>query len=139
MKDQTCQLSFKRTMKSSIISSSNPRLVAVRDFNNDRQTDIVVANSETNMIGISLSKGNGIFAHQQTYFTGFGSCSCSVVVGNFNHDNYLDIAVANSLANHIAVFLGYGSQPFGSAKTYNIRDDGSQQHSVALNDLNSDG
>ena len=35
-------------MKSSIIYNSQPRSVAVGDFNNDNQIDIVVANSGTN-------------------------------------------------------------------------------------------
>ncbi len=66
-----CQRTFKRTMKSSLISSSQPRCAAINDVNNDYQLDIVVANSGTNTIGILiLSKGDGNFEKQQTYSTG---------------------------------------------------------------------
>jgi hypothetical protein len=99
-------------MKSSITFSSQPRSVAVGDMNNDHQMDIIVANYGTNMIGIFLSTGDGTFADQQTFLTGSESRPYSIVVNDFNNDNYLDIAVANYATNNIAIFLGNGNGTF---------------------------
>ena len=56
-------------MKSSIVSSSRPRPVAVGDFNNDQHIDIVVVNSGTNTIGVFLAQGDGMFDEQRMYLT----------------------------------------------------------------------
>jgi len=40
------RIPHERTMKSSIITSSHPRSVAVGDFNKDNYLDVVVTNSE---------------------------------------------------------------------------------------------
>ena len=61
---KTCQLSFRRMMKSTISLTSQPISAAVGDLHNDIQIDIVVANSGTNTIGIFLSNVNGTFANQ---------------------------------------------------------------------------
>ncbi|CAF3577317.1 unnamed protein product [Rotaria sp. Silwood1] len=111
-------MTFKRIGKSSIVSSSQPRSVAVGDFNNDNQIDIVVANSGTHTIGIFISNGNGTFVDQQNYSTGSQSFPCSVVVNDFNNDNCLDIAVANYKTNNIGIFLGYGNGTFVNPKLF---------------------
>jgi hypothetical protein len=82
--------------------------------------DIVVANSGTNNIGILLSKIDGTFSNQQTYPTGIYSRPYSVVVNDFNNDNYFDIAVANYGTNNIGIFLGYGNGSFANQKLFSI-------------------
>jgi hypothetical protein len=89
--------------KSSITFSSQPRSVAVGDFNNDNQMDFAVANSGTDSIGIFLSYANGTFANQQTYSTGSQSRPYSIVVDDFNGDNHADIAVTNYGTNNFSV------------------------------------
>jgi hypothetical protein len=111
---KTCQLTFKRIGKSSVISSSQPRSVAAGDFNKDNRMDIVVANSGTSTIGIFLSHTDGTLADQKTYPTGSQSHPYSVIVNDFNDDNHLDIAVANHGTNNIGVFLGYGDGTFSN-------------------------
>ena len=133
---ETCQLTFKRTMKSSLVSSSQPRSVAVGDVNNDHQMDIVVANSGTNTIGIFLSKGDGTFANQQTYSTGSESRPYSIVVSDFNDDNYLDIAVANYGTNNIGIFLGNGNGTFADQKIFSLGS--SRPLFITIGDFNKD-
>jgi hypothetical protein len=99
-------------MKSALVSSSQPRSIAVGDFNNDRYIDIVVANTGTHTIGIFIAKGNGTFANQQTFSTGAQSTPYSIGVSDFNNDNHLDIAVANYGMNTIGIFLGNGNGTF---------------------------
>jgi hypothetical protein len=115
-------------MKSSVISSSQPRAVAAGDFNNDHQIDIVVANSGTHTTGILLAKGDETFADQQTFPTGAHSHPYSIVVADFSNDTYLDIAVAN---------YGYGNGIFGNEISYPLGY-GYHPYSIAVTDVNHD-
>ena len=131
-----CQHAFKRIGKSSIISSSRPRSIAVGDFNYDNRADIVVTNSGTNSIGIFLSFNNGTLRDQETYSTGSQSHPYSVVVSDFNNDNCLDIAVANYGTNSIGIFLGFGNGTFASQRMFLIGS--SRPLFIASGDINND-
>ena len=120
--DKKCQLDFKRTMNSSLIFSSHPRSIAVGDLNNDQYIDIVVANSGIDTIGIFLSRTDQTFAEQQAYSTGSGSQPYSVVIGDFNHDNCLDIGVANYGINNIGIFLGNGNGTFKDQTVFSLNN-----------------
>ncbi len=109
---------FKRMDKSSLIDSSQPRFIAIEDLNKDNKMDIVVANIGTNTIGIFLSNDNQTFGNEQIYSTGSGSRPSSIVINHFNNDNYFDIAVANSGANSIGIFLGYQNRTFDNQKIF---------------------
>ncbi|CAF3940451.1 unnamed protein product [Rotaria sp. Silwood2] len=117
--------------------SSKPMSVAVGDFNNDIQLDIIVANSGTDNIGIFLGYGNGTFSNQTTYPTGRSSEPMSVAVGYFNDDNLLDIVVANAGTDNIGIFLGNGNGTFSNQTTYPTGSN-SNPKSVTIGDLNND-
>src|SRR4051794_22880446 len=68
--DKTCPLIFKRMDKSSIVRDSQPRSIAVGDFNNDHQVDVAVANSATNTILVKLLYDNGSRGRIGEYSTG---------------------------------------------------------------------
>lgn len=51
-------------------TNSQPSSLAVGDFNNDRQMDIVVANFGAHNIGIFLGNSDGTFMNQITHPTG---------------------------------------------------------------------
>ncbi|CAF3938924.1 unnamed protein product [Rotaria sp. Silwood1] len=133
---ETCQHMFRRTMKSSIIYNSQPRSVAIGDFNNDNKIDIVVANSGTNTIGIFLSNDNGTFINQQTYLTGYQSRPYSIIVNDFNNDHYQDIAVANYGNNNIGIFLGYNNGTFQDQRIFSLGS--SHPLFITTNDFNND-
>ncbi|CAF4689058.1 unnamed protein product, partial [Rotaria sp. Silwood2] len=116
---------------------SAPYSVSVADFNNDNQSDIVVTNSETDNIVILFGYGNGTFAIGPTYLTGARSRPCAVAVGDFNNDNILDIAIANSGTNNIFLLYGYGNGLFGNKTLYAL-DYGYRPYSIAIKDLNKD-
>ena len=118
--------------------ASRPISIAIGDFNNDHCSDIVVTNNGTNNIGILFGYGNGSFANQITYSTGYDSLPYSVVIGDFNNDHYLDIAVANYGTDNVGVFLGYGNGSFTIQITYSTSSR-SSPYSVVLNDFNNDG
>jgi hypothetical protein len=76
--------------------------------------DIVFVDGYTYMVVIFLTQGNETFSNPITYSTGSGSVPSSVVVGDFNDDTNLDIAVANNGPNSISIFLGDGHGAFGA-------------------------
>jgi hypothetical protein len=118
-------------------AGSGPSSIAVGDFNNDSRLDSVVANIETNNIGVFLGYGNGTFSSQTTFSTSNDSQPVAVAIGDFNKDNRLDIAVANLGTNNIVIFLGYGNGTFVSQATYSTGS-GSGPLSIAVGDFNND-
>jgi hypothetical protein len=125
-----------RTYSSGV--SSGPSFVGVGDFNNDNHSDIAVANFIANSVVVLFGFGDGSFLLGTAYTTGIGSGPYALAIGDFNNDTRLDIAVANLLSNNIGVFLGFGSEPYAGVTTY-FTGAGSQPHSVAVGDFNSDG
>ena len=51
--------------------ASSPYAVTVADFNNDGRLDIAVANYGTRNVGVLLGYGNGMFAKQMTFSSGY--------------------------------------------------------------------
>jgi streptogramin lyase len=76
-----------------------------------------VANSGTDSVGVLLGYGDGNFSIINIYSTGIGSTPQSVIVGDFNDDDQMDIAVANYGTNSVGVLLGYGDGTFGNQIT----------------------
>ncbi|CAF3084775.1 unnamed protein product [Rotaria sp. Silwood2] len=128
---------FRKHSSSSTGTNSNPEAIAAGDFNNDSLLDVVVANSNTNNIGIFLGYGNGTFAPQKTFSTESGSTPFAFVLGDFNNDSLLDVAVANSGTNYVSIFLGYGNGTFTSQKTFSTGND-SLPRSIVIGDFNND-
>jgi hypothetical protein len=116
-----------------------PLSVAVGDFNNDTRLDIVVGlrDTETNNVVILFGCDNEMFVKQMTLTTGNGSRPRSVAIGDFNNDNHMDIAVANSETHNIGIFLGYDSMTFSRQETFSTGPS-SSPYSVAAGDFNND-
>lgn len=123
----------------------NSSSVAVGDFNGDGKLDLAVANpglgnfSQGN-VSILLGNGDGVFKTAVNYPTGFNSSS--VVVGDFNGDGKLDLAVPNAdfggdpVAPSIMILLGNGDGTFQPKADYAA---GTNPSSVAVGDFNGDG
>ncbi|CAF1335099.1 unnamed protein product [Adineta ricciae] len=69
--------------------------------------NIAVANYGTNNIGIFFNYGNGTFQDHILYSTIHNSNPPSIVVGDLNNNQSLDIIVANSNHQNIDIFLNY--------------------------------
>ncbi|CAF5054159.1 unnamed protein product [Rotaria sp. Silwood1] len=110
-----------------------PISVALEDFNNDNQLDIVVANFWDKTVSILIGYGNGSFRDQRTYIVGVGPQS--VAVGDFNSDNRMDIVVSNNIENTVNVLLGHGNGSFDDRRTYRA---GYELQSVVIGDFNND-
>lgn len=111
-----------------------PTSLAVGDFNNDMNPDLVVTNQVSNDVSILLGNGSGGFA-AQTLLT-VGSSPYAVKVGNFNGDANQDIAVVNSGSNNISILLGNGNGTFSPATNFLV---GSSPISLDVGDFNNDG
>ena len=118
-------------------SSPHPRAVALGDFNNDAQLDIVMANYGLDNVEVLLGDTNTTYSMQMMFSTGALSLPTSVAVGDFNNDSELDITVANSGTENVGVLFGYGNGSFASPKTYSTGS-GSIPQSVAVGDFNND-
>jgi len=129
--------SFQNQVTYSTGYNSWPYDVVVGDFNNDNQLDIATPLNNVNEVGILFGNGNRTFADIMTYATGAGSTPSSVRVADFNHDNYLDIAVVNSGTNNIVVLFGSGDRTFLLGKAYSTGIE-SQPNSLAIADFDND-
>ncbi|CAF4261269.1 unnamed protein product [Rotaria sp. Silwood2] len=97
---------------------SVPIGIDVGDFNNDNRMDIVVANYGNDNVGIFFGNGDGSFSNQVTYSTGNVSGPYWVAVGDFNQDAQLDVAVALSLSDNVAICFGDGNGTLSSPTTF---------------------
>ncbi|CAF1344331.1 unnamed protein product [Rotaria sordida] len=114
-----------------------PTSVVIGDFDNDNQSDIGVANFNINNVGIFLGYGNGSFSNVVPYSTGDNSSPQCAVVGDFNNDKILDIAVTNYGTSGIAILFGFGDGSFLLGTGYSTGM-GSVPSSLAAADFNND-
>ncbi len=120
-----------------------PYGIAAGDFNGDGSLDVVTADSgnidygkANNTVGVLLNKGNGTFEHHVDYTVGNGPTA--VVVGDFNGDGKLDLAVWNSSDGTVSILLGNGDGTFQSQKVINLNTP-IQADTMAVGDFNGDG
>ncbi|CAF1157415.1 unnamed protein product [Adineta steineri] len=118
-------------------NNSQPYFLAVGDFNNDKRLDIVVANSNTDNIGMFFGYVNEGFLNAPAYSTGFSSQVTSIAVGDFNNDTRLDVVITNNATNNVKVIFGSGYGTFLYDITYSTGN-ASQPCSVSVADLNND-
>lgn len=101
--------------------------------------DLVVVNESDNTISILVGKGDGTFPQVVGPYatqTPAGGNPTGVVIGDFNKDGNLDLAVADFIAQEVSVFLGNGDGTFQTAKTYAA---GANPSSIVMADFNGDG
>ncbi len=90
---------------------TGPVNVAVGDFDEDGQADLVVANDGANTVSIKVGDGAGGFTQGGEYAV--GANPDSVAVADFDVDGHADLAVANTGSDTVSVLLGNGTGGFG--------------------------
>jgi hypothetical protein len=115
--------------------------IAVGDLNHDGIPDLVVANNGADRppygynVSVLLGKGDGTFEKPVHYHAGVRPWQ--LVLGDFNGDGNLDLAVASpDDAHSIRVLLGNGDGTFGAARAY---QSGLYPVSIVAADFNGDG
>ena len=86
-------------------TGDGPQSASVGDLNNDAILDVVVANYRSNNLGIFLGHGDGTFAEMITVSLKYASHPFSVLIGDFNNDRKLDLAVANDGTDTLYILL----------------------------------
>jgi hypothetical protein len=138
-------------------ASNSQRKFAIADFNGDGKMDVATLNGDGS-VSVLLGNGNGTFglptvlqpdlatAEADMFFTGTPSASpVGIVVGDFNGDGKLDIAIEDALTapgtgTFINVFLGNGTGTFGSPITsVAVVGAGSNGQFLLAGDFNADG
>jgi hypothetical protein len=92
---------------------SGPSRMTVGDFDNDNQSDIVVANSNTNNVLVLVEYTMKQSEKPTAYSTGYGSDPYCIFTSDFDNDAQLDLVVTNYGTDSIAVFFEYGNGSFG--------------------------
>ncbi|CAF2588678.1 unnamed protein product [Rotaria sp. Silwood2] len=96
---------FRNVTMYPTVSLSDPVSIAILDFNRDNKMDFAVVNYLANTINIFIGYGDGTFSNPMTYLTGYNSHPIGIVVGDFNMDNWMDIAVASSGTKNLKILL----------------------------------
>jgi len=126
--------------------------VLVGDFNGDGKLDLIAVNGTcpgapcsagSSSISVLLGNGDGTFLSPVNYTVGLRPTSG--VVGDFNGDGKLDIAVTNSFANELSVgntfsvLLGNGDGTFQTQKISTAAKNGKTPIGMVTADFNNDG
>jgi hypothetical protein len=115
-----------------------PWLAAVADFNGDGRADLAVTNRLHETVSVLLGNGNGSFQAPVAYATAPGGFPKKIVVGEFNGDGRVDLALTNVAPDNLSVLLGNGNGTFQPAVHYDTGA-GTTPHAVAVGDINGDG
>ena len=117
-----------------------PGSVMIADFNNDRKSDVAVANEQSGDVTILLGDGQGNFTQAMGSPFPAGRNPNDIAVGDFNRDDKLDLAFANHEEKHLTVLLGDGKGGFVSAPKSPLSVEVKPHtHGVAAGDFDGDG
>src|SRR5262249_26010114 len=105
-------------LKATCAVMSEPSSIVAGDFNSDGRLDLAVTNTNWNdsTVSVLLGDGDGTFAPQVTYAA--GRSPDAIVVGDFDGDGHLDLAVTAS--GEVSVLLGRGDGTFAPLVTYAV-------------------
>ena len=121
-----------------------PYALATADFNNDGLLDLVVANSGDSTVSVFMGSGDGEFAPTTLLPPFSGTTPLAISVGDFDGDGALDLAVANSGENTVAILINQGCPKVSPtqctfAPVLNSVPVGAGPAAIATADLNGDG
>lgn len=123
---------------------STPYEIALGDVNGDNRLDVVVANLQSDNVGVLLGTGTGTLGAARLYALPLGAGPIGLSLADMNKDGLLDIVTGNSYFNggngttsgSVSILLNNGSGTFGAATTYVT---GGSLRELALADFNKDG
>ncbi|CAF1154453.1 unnamed protein product [Adineta steineri] len=113
-------------------------MIMTGHFNDDDLLDLIVLDSYDAYIKVLLNDGRGDFRLSTEFSTGQYSSPESFTLSDFNNDNRLDLAVANTDNSNIGIFLQNSNGTFNQKITY-FTGTYSQPTSIVAADFNNDG
>jgi hypothetical protein len=112
------------------------KLSITGDFNHDGKLDVAALVSPLSGAGtVAVLLGNGDGTFQTPIITSTQSSPEAMIVGDFNSDGNLDLAVVGE-GNEIQIFLGHGDGSFAAPVVTALTNAGS---ALAAADFNGDG
>jgi len=121
------------TLTATSSTSLTPQAIAAGVYITGGSSSLVVADNSTNSFEIYNYSG-GNLSTPLSYLS--GTKPTAVAVGDFNNDTKLDVVVANSTDNDVAVVLGTGTGTFTDIENY---ISGTNVRALAVGDFNGDG
>src|SRR5260370_1405911 len=110
-----CPASFTAAPGSPAPVGVFPAHPGLGDFNGDGKLDLAVPNNTSFTVSILLGNGNGTFTEAAGSPIPVGTTPADVVMGDFNGDGKLDLAVANAFSDNMSILLGDGTGGFVAA------------------------
>ena len=102
---------------------SFPTMTTIGDLNNDGRLDIAAVNCGAGNICVFLGYNYGNLASPLTYTTGSSAKPRSLAVFDFNHDDQLDVILANFGSNTLNVHMKSPNQIFANELRYQTGTD----------------
>ncbi len=132
--------SFPDALASTAPAGDAARAVAVGDFNNDGNQDLVAANFSDDNLTVRLGDGAGGFATESAG-SPFGTANSptAVAVADFNSDGNEDLAAANTNADSVTIRLGNGAGGFATQPVGSPFTTSDLPRSIAVGYFNGDG
>lgn len=117
-----------------------PTYIAVGDFNDDHQPDVVFSYNAGKNVGVLFGLGSGTMGALTKIFAGNRTSYPRIAVGDFNNDGHLDITVGLIKPYSVCVLSGHGNGHFEAQVVFSTGLTGSAYLPWAdVADFNGDG
>jgi FG-GAP-like repeat/Abnormal spindle-like microcephaly-assoc'd, ASPM-SPD-2-Hydin len=133
---QTPAMLFAQTFiykQAALITGTEPRGLAVADFNADGRLDVAAANRTDNTVSVVLSNPDGTYSSKVDYAA--GKAPVWIVSADLNGDHTPDLAVLNNQEDTISILIGKSDGTFQNQVTYST---GTLPVAIVAVDLNGD-
>ncbi|MEW5804838.1 MAG: VCBS repeat-containing protein [bacterium] len=119
--------------------------LSIGDLNQDKYPDLIIIKYGViytsgyspfgdGSMSVFINKGNGIFDEPVEYST--DKWPKSIGLGDFNNDEYIDVAIGNSSSRTVSIFMNEGNGSFGEKIKHTTKNDA---RSIAVGKLDHDG